>query len=148
MKQACPMTPEQEKWVDAHYQPNDTSIPAKQQEECIYSGWPIPARQCNCPNLAQSLKYVGYAPGMVSFPLGGQCTLGAQVGDSGCTWREAPQSLSLSTGRLIEKGAFDPEKTPSERMTASRAAYEEIGAHPCGSDQPASHVSASTMFVV
>merc|ERR1711920_787168 len=82
----------------------------KQTQECHYKVQTLPHRQCSCPNLAQSLRYVGLAPGMASFPLDGQCAFGARVGDDGCTWRADPLSFSISMGGLMEKGAFDPKK--------------------------------------
>lgn len=146
MKQACPMTAEEEKWVDEHYQPNATSVPEKQAEECHNSVTTLPPRRCNCPNLAQSLKYVGMAQGMLSFPLGGQCSFGAHVGDGGCTWRVDPLSFSISMGGLVEKGGLDPKKTSQENVAAALAAYKELGARPCGSNQILPKVSKSPLL--
>jgi hypothetical protein len=148
MKQVCPMTAEEEKWVDEHYQPNATSVPEKQAEECHYKVTTLPPRRCNCPNLALSLKHVGMAQGMLSFPLGGQCPFGAYVGEGGCTWRTDPLSFSISMGGLVEKGGLDPKKTPQENVAVALAAYKEFGARSCGSNEILPKVSKSPLIAV
>lgn len=143
MKQECPMSPEQEEWVEKHYVVNETDIPKKQQEECFYSQvTKLGSRECLAPNLAQSLRYVGYAAGLVSFPIDGQCAVGSSVGSDGCTWREAPSVLSLSQGHLMDAGAFDAARSREERVAAASKAYAAIGARPCGSQS-----GATALFV-
>merc|ERR1712176_995179 len=112
MKQVCPMSPAEEEWVDKHYNPNATSVPEKQAQECHSTVSSLPQRKCNCPNLAQSLTHVG---------------------DGGCTWSVDPVSFSISMGGLVEKGGLDPKKTQGENIAAAMAAYNALGARPCGS---------------
>eukprot|EP00927_Polykrikos_kofoidii_P038689 TRINITY_DN3309_c0_g1_i1.p1 TRINITY_DN3309_c0_g1~~TRINITY_DN3309_c0_g1_i1.p1 ORF type:complete len:468 (-),score=45.78 TRINITY_DN3309_c0_g1_i1:65-1468(-) len=134
MKQECPTTPRAQKWIDDHYNPNATSVPEKQQQEC--NGLPeIGARPCNCHNHHQSLRFVGMAGNsMFSFPVGGRCGFGKDIGDEGCTWKEDPLTFSTSMGRLIEKGVFDRQQKEATELV--HQAFRDLGAQPCPSDPP------------
>lgn len=104
--------------------------------------------QCSAERLAESAKYIGMTPAVTSvansqvvvdghwysLPPAGFCAPGARIGDAGCTYRLSPLSHSISLGKLYNKGVFSwrPWRRSSQFVKIARAAFDEIGAEPCG----------------
>eukprot|EP00931_Biecheleriopsis_adriatica_P002236 TRINITY_DN10292_c0_g2_i1.p1 TRINITY_DN10292_c0_g2~~TRINITY_DN10292_c0_g2_i1.p1 ORF type:complete len:606 (-),score=74.86 TRINITY_DN10292_c0_g2_i1:60-1877(-) len=76
-----------------------------------------------------------------SFPVGGMCRPGTEVGTNGCSWRLHPLSYSMSLERLhYEEKVFDKDwQAPKDANDSvrwarnARVAYSKLGATPCGS---------------
>lgn len=115
----------------------DRAINGQPREE-IDAMCPEGECECSAEGLANSERYIGMVPShggrWYSMPPGGYCPLGASIGDAGCTYRVSPLSHSLSLGNLYNKGVFSwrPWRRSVHWLQIARAAYEEIGAVPCG----------------
>jgi len=131
-----------------HYSDRKSRQPRRQLwSECPLS-WLSENFPCNCPaeRLAESTKHIGMVPfgthlenGEVvidgrwySHPPGGHCAPGARIGDAGCTYRLSPLSHSLSLSNLFSKGVFVVPTDPARNLQLVRAAFDDLGAEPCG----------------
>eukprot|EP00931_Biecheleriopsis_adriatica_P007002 TRINITY_DN108333_c0_g1_i1.p1 TRINITY_DN108333_c0_g1~~TRINITY_DN108333_c0_g1_i1.p1 ORF type:complete len:470 (+),score=32.45 TRINITY_DN108333_c0_g1_i1:15-1424(+) len=112
---------------------------------CPNCGWHLPAPykyRCVCNNTQAwahaSLRYVGmrkFHDGgeHFSFPLGGFCPPGAQVGDQHCTWALAPTSYSVSLATMERTYGVFIRGAPQQWAANASHAFMQLGAKPCGS---------------